>query len=110
MATPSPYRPFSPRQINPRLGIYFSIFAAAFAGLTISLVILEQLGYPDTWVRIVMIIAPAAFAAVIGIASVSSAPDDYFASGRRVPAPFNGLVMAVTALGASGMLGITGTV
>ena len=92
MAMPTPFRPFTPRQINPRIGIYFSIFAAAFASLTVSLVILEQLGYPDSWVRIVMIVAPAAFAAVIGIASISSAPEDYFASGRRVPAPFNGLV------------------
>jgi cation/acetate symporter len=109
MAMPNTFRPFSPRQINPRLGIYFSIFAAAFAGLTLFLVILEQLGYPDSWLRLVMIIAPAAFAAVIGIASISSAPDDYFASGRRVPAAFNGLIMAVTSLGATGLLGITGT-
>ena len=109
MVMPSSFRPFSPRQINPRLGIYFSIFAAAFAGLTVFLVVLEQLGYPDSWVRITMIIAPAAFAAVIGIASVSSAPDDYFASGRRVPAAFNGLVVAITALGATSLLGITGT-
>lgn len=109
MVMPSSFRPFSPRQINPRLGIYFSIFAAAFAGLTVTLVILEQLGYPDAWVRLVMIIAPAAFAAVIGIGSISSAPDDYFASGRRVPAAFNGLVIAVSALGATGLLGITGS-
>ena len=109
MVMPNSFRPFSPRQINPRLGIYFSIFAAAFAGLTVCLVVLEQLGYPDSWVRVTMIIAPAAFAAVIGVASVSSAPDDYFASGRRVPAAFNGLVVAITALGATGLLGITGT-
>jgi cation/acetate symporter len=109
MAMPAPFRSFATRQINPRLGIYFSIFAAAFAGLTVSLVILEQLGYPDSWVRLIMIVAPAAFAAVIGIASISSAPEDYFASGRRVPAPFNGLIIAVTALGATGLLGITGT-
>jgi cation/acetate symporter len=109
MVMPSSFRPFSPRQINPRLGVYFSIFAAAFAGLTVFLVVLEQLGYPDSWVRITMIIAPAAFAAVIGIATVSSAPDDYFASGRRVPAAFNGLVIAITALGATGLLGITGS-
>ena len=63
MTMPSSFRPFSPRQINPRLGIYFSIFAATFAGLTVLLVILEQLGYPDSWVRMVMVIAPAAFAA-----------------------------------------------
>ncbi len=109
MSMPSTYRSSVNRQVNPRLGIYFSIFAAAFASLTIVLAILEQLGYPDRWLRLALVAAPAAFAAVIGIGSISHAPEDYFASGRRVPAVFNGLVIALTALGATGLLAVTGT-
>jgi cation/acetate symporter len=109
MAAPSNFKPYMQKQVNPRLGIYFSIFAAAYAALVVLLVLLEQLGYSDRWLKLIMVASPAAFAAIIGIGSVSGAPEDYFASGRRVPAILNGLIIAMTALGATGLLGITGT-
>ena len=109
MAVSYHLRRFAQRQINPRLGIYYGIFASAFAGLMMLLVMLEQLGYPDRWVKLAMVAAPAAFAAVIGISAFSSAIDDYFVAGRRVPALFNGLVIAVTTLGATGLLAVTGS-
>jgi cation/acetate symporter len=55
-----------------------------------------------------MFLGPIAFYAIIGLAAYSSEPIDYFAAGRRVPAFYTGLVLAQTALGATGLVALTG--
>jgi cation/acetate symporter len=96
------------RLVNPRLGTYFGIFAAAFAALVLMALMLEQLGVGDGLVRLIMFGGPLAFFAAIGVGSRAQEARDYFACGRRVPAFFNGLVLGVAALGGAGFLALTG--
>lgn len=96
------------RFINPRLGIYFGIFASAFAGLVLLLLIVEQLGTPATTLGPLMLAVPVILYVAIGVAGHTRAPLDFFASGRRVPAAYNGLALAATAMGATGLVAMTG--
>ena len=96
------------RLVNPRLGNYFSIFLAAFMALALLALIAEQLGLSLAVVRWATLLAPLALYAAIGIASRSEEPLDFFAAGRRVPAFFTGLGLAVAALGGTGLVALTG--
>lgn len=96
------------RLINPRLGIYFSIFASAFAGLVVLMLILEQLGMRPGLIRIAMLAVPLVIYAAIAGFAYSREPLEFFAAGRRVPAVYAGLVVAGSALGATGMVAFTG--
>lgn len=96
------------RLVNPRLGTYFGIFAAAFASLVLMALMFEQLGTADMAVRLLMFGGPIVLFASIGLLAVAREANDYFVCGRRVPAFFNGLVLAVSALGGTGFLALTG--
>jgi cation/acetate symporter len=98
----------STRLVNPRLGTYFGIFTAALVALVLMALMLEQLGIADGLLRALMFAAPLLLYAAIGFNARAREPHDYFASGRRVPAFFNGLVLGVAALGGAGFLGLTG--
>lgn len=104
---PAKIQAAAPR-INPRLGTYFSIFVSAFLALAAFLMILEELGYPEQWMRLGMVLAPVVLAGFIGLATYSTATEDYFVAGRRVPAFCNGLIIAITAVGGTGLLALTG--
>ncbi|MGQ0671843.1 MAG: solute symporter family protein [Hyphomicrobium sp.] len=97
------------RLINPRLGTYFSIFASLFLALVLLVMIFEQLGVSSSLLSAAMLIGPMLLYAAIGIASVNQEPLDYFAAGRRVPAFYSGLLLAVSAVGATGIVALTGT-
>jgi cation/acetate symporter len=97
------------RLINPRLGTYFGIFTAAITALVVMAMMFEQLGVDDAIVRFSMFAGPIGLYMVIGLGSRAREVADYFACGRRVPAFFNGLVLAVTALGGAGFLALTGS-
>ncbi len=97
------------RLINPRLGTYFGIFTAAITALVVMAMMFEQLGVSDAIVRFSMFAGPIGLYLVIGLGSRAREVADYFACGRRVPAFFNGLVLAVTALGGAGFLALTGS-
>ena len=96
------------RLVNPRLGTYFGIFAAAFLSLVLLALMFEQLGTADAAVRLLMFAGPVALYAGIGLLSLSREASDYFVCGRRVPAFFNGLVLAMSGLGGAAFLGLTG--
>lgn len=96
------------RAVNPRLGIYFGIFTSAFTALVLVLLIFEQLGASDTLLRGLMLGGPLAFYAGIGLLAATREPFEFFAGGRRVPPFFNGLVLAVSAMGATGLVAGTG--
>jgi len=97
------------RLVNPRLGTYFGIFTAAFAALVLMAMMLEQLGAADGMVRLAMFAGPVGLYIAIGLGARAHESLDYFACGRRVPAFFNGLVLAITALGGAGFLALTGS-
>lgn len=96
------------RVVNPRLGIYFGIFTSMLTALVLVSLIFEQLGAPESTLRTLMFAGPLVLYTVIGLAATCSEPLDYFACGRRVPAFYNGLVMAVSATGATGIVAVTG--
>lgn len=96
------------RLINPRLGTYFGIFTSAFVGLFMLLLILEQLGTPRDLLSIAMLAGPILLYSAIGIATFTREPYEYFAAGRRVPAMYTGLALSLSAMGATGLVAITG--
>ena len=96
------------RYVNPRLGTYFGIFLSAFVALALMVLILEGLGVEDGTLRAAMLLGPIGLYAFIGVAAFNNEPIDYFAAGRRVPAFYTGLVLAQTALGATGLVVLTG--
>jgi len=102
---PSTYRT---HLVNPRLGAYFGIFASAVVAQFLVLLILERLGISDEVLRLGVLFGPPALFVAIGVLSASTTGVDFFAAGRRVPAVCSGLVMAITAIGSTGLLAWTG--
>ncbi|HEX2448032.1 MAG TPA: VC_2705 family sodium/solute symporter [Methyloceanibacter sp.] len=98
------------RTPNPHLGAYYGIVTSAFVSLIIILAMFEQLGWGRTLLAQSMMIVPLALYLVIAIGSRTTEVEDYFASGRRVPAVYNGFALAAIAVGGVGFLGYTGTV
>ncbi len=96
------------RAVNPRLGSYFGIFLSAFAALALMSLILQGLGVEGRALSLAMLLGPLLFYVAIGAATQTSDALDFFAAGRRVPAFFNGLVLAMSAFGATGLVGLTG--
>jgi cation/acetate symporter len=95
------------RLINPRLGTYFSIFAALFAAIFLLALIFEQLSVSDQFLRLALFAGPILLYGAIGMAVMSAEPLEFFAAGRRVPAGYTGLLLAVGACG--GTLLVCGT-
>jgi cation/acetate symporter len=100
--------PHRTRLVNPRLGTYFGIFASAFIGLFLVLLILEQLQTPGQHIKLTVLAGPLALFVAIGVASATGNASEYFAAGRRVPAVYNGLAFAITAIGGTGLVTFTG--
>lgn len=96
------------RLVNPLLGTYFGIFVSVLAAVVLMLLVLEQLGVADTTLRTSMIAGFLGLYAAIGIAAFTRMPAEYFASGRRVPAFFVGLNIALMALGGTGLAALGG--
>ena len=96
------------RTINPRLGSYYSIFLSAFIALTVVAIILDQLGVDASLLGLGMLFVPIFFYIVIGISTYTNDVLDFFTAGRRIPSFFNGLALAITAFGATGLVTFTG--
>ena len=96
------------RFVNPRLGTYFGIFASSLAGLVLLLLIFEQLGTSDSVLRWAMLLGPLVLYAAIGLCVPTQEPLEFFAAGRRVPAGYTGLGIGVAAMGATGIVAMTG--
>jgi cation/acetate symporter len=94
--------------VNPRLGTYFGIFVSALSGLVLLLIIFEQLGTPDASLRWGMLIGPLLLYAAIAASVLTKDPLDFFVVGRRVPAGYTGLGVASSAMGATGIVAMTG--
>ncbi len=96
------------RAVNPRLGSYFGVFLSGFASIALLSLILHGLGVDNRLLSLAMLLGPVALYAGIGAATHASDSLDFFAAGRRVPAFFNGLVLAMSAFGATGLVALTG--
>jgi cation/acetate symporter len=97
------------RSPNPHLGAYYSIVAATLVSLVIVLAMFEELGWGRAGLAQTMMLVPLALYLVIAVGARTNQPDDFFASGRRVPPVYNGFVLASIAVGGVGFLGYTGT-
>lgn len=98
------------RTPNPHLGAYYGIVTSAFVCLVILLAMFEQLGWRQATIAQGMIVTPLILYLVIAFGSRTLDVDEFYTSGRRVPAVFNGFVLAATAVGGVGFLAYTGTV
>ena len=96
------------RFVNPRLGTYFGIFASSLTGLVLLLIIFEQLGTSDALLRWAMLLGPLVLYAIVGLCAPTRDPYEFFAAGRRVPAGYTGLGLANAAMGATGVVAMTG--
>lgn len=96
------------RVVNPRLGTYFSIFAALFTALFLLVLIFEQLRLSETLLQMAFFAVPILIYAGIGLSVGSNDVLNYFAAGRRVPAAYTGLLLAASALGGTFVVAGTG--
>ncbi len=96
------------RLVNPLLGAYFGIFVSVMASLVLMVLIFELLGVTGPLLRMSMLLVPLALYVVIGVATATSEPQEFFAAGRRVPAVYTGLTIAGSAVGATGLVAMTG--
>ncbi len=97
------------RTPNPHLGAYYGIVTAAFVSLIVVLAMFEQLGWGEPLLAQTMMIVPLALFLLIAIGSRTTQATDFFASGRRVPAVYNGFVLAAVTVGGVGFLAYIGT-
>jgi len=95
---------------NPHLGAYYGIITAAFVSLTIMLAMFEELGWSEGVIARCMILLPLALYLLVAVGSRTLDPEDFFASGRRVPQVYNALVLAAITVGGVGFFAYTGAV
>lgn len=96
------------RVVNPRLGTYFSIFASLFTALFLLTLIFSQLNVSDGALRYLFLGAALVLFAVIGGVVATNETLAYFASGRRVPSVYSGLVLGLSGLGSTFVVAGTG--
>ncbi|MGE3917059.1 MAG: sodium:solute symporter [Hyphomicrobiaceae bacterium] len=93
---------------DPIVGIYFGIFAATLASGVVLLLILEQLGFADATLKGAMVLIAVALFATIGAAAYTRSTREFLFAGRRVPAVYNGLALAIATPGGAGLAGFAG--
>lgn len=98
----------SARLINPRLGTYFSIFAALYTALFLLVLIFEQLKFGEGFLRVAFFGAPILIYAAIGLCVATNDTLGFFAAGRRVPAAYSGLLLGTSVLGGTFIVAGTG--
>ena len=96
------------RQVNPKLGVYYAIFGSAYLSILLLALIAEHMGGDGFWRQSLVVLLPCGLFCVIGLAASSPLSLDYFAAGRRVPAVYNGLSLAISAFGGTGLVALTG--
>ena len=96
------------RPANPNIGTSYATFASIIVGLVVILVIFEQLGINTEWLGHVILVVPVLAYVVIGFLMRTVLLDEFYVSGRRVPAFYNGLAYASTSFGGIGFFALTG--
>ncbi len=101
---------YSTPVVNPRLGASFAIFASSYLCLVLMLVIMEQLGLARATIGQLIVVMPALFYVAIGFMTRTISLDDFFLSGQRVPALYNGMALIAMVFGGSMLLGSIGAI
>jgi cation/acetate symporter len=97
------------RHHHRRIGTYLGIFASGFLSLFLGALIAEQMGVGAGPLNILVLVVTLAAFAGIGLAGGADDGREYFAAGRAVPSHYSGLALALTAVGGTGIICITGT-
>lgn len=97
-------------QANPMLGIYFGIFITSLIAVVLLLLIFEQLGVAESYLRFALLAGSSCLYVAIGVAGYTAEPAQFFLAYRRIPAFFAGLALAITAIGGSGLVIFSGTI
>ncbi|MEM1371452.1 MAG: sodium:solute symporter, partial [Pseudomonadota bacterium] len=98
------------RLVNPRLGAYFGVFASAFVAVVILALIFDELGSGELALKLFLLLGPTLLLLAIAAGTTTNKPVDFFAAGRRVPAVYCGLGLAVSVIGGSGLVTMTGAI
>ncbi|HRK18969.1 MAG TPA: hypothetical protein PK970_08435 [Hyphomicrobiaceae bacterium] len=98
------------RFVNPRLGIFFSIFTSVFVAAVCGLMIGELMGLGSRMVGGLMFGVTVLFVGLIGAASTNNSEADFYVGGRRSPSFFAGLSLTIAILGGIGTVAIPGIV
>ncbi|MEZ5818545.1 MAG: sodium:solute symporter [Hyphomicrobiaceae bacterium] len=93
---------------NPMVGVYFGIFAACLVAGVMLLLIFEQLGVAEASLKVAMAVISLSLFATIGASAYSNRVREFLLAGRRVPAVYNGISLAIVALGGAGITGLAG--
>ncbi len=96
------------QRVNPRLGIYNGIITSVIFALFLMLLVLEQLGVSDVFIRSSVLIGVLVLFIVVGSLTTTYQAADFYAAGRRVPAVSSGLLVALTVIGGTGLMAWTG--
>lgn len=96
------------RFVNPRLGVFYSIFTSAVVAAVCGLMIGELMSLGGRLIGGMMFGVTVLFVGLIGAASTNNTEADFFAGGRRSPAFFAGLSLTMAILGGVGTVSIPG--
>lgn len=96
------------RQHRSRSGIYIGIFASAHVTLFLGALLAEQMGATPGAVKLALFALPVLIFVAIGLGAGADDGREFFAAGRAVPSYYSGLALALTALGGTGVVCITG--
>lgn len=97
------------RPMNPRLGTHYAILASVLTALLLVLALLEQLGVRKLWLSHIMILVPLLLYLGVSILTRTLDLHEFFSMSRRIPPVFGGLAFAITSMGGTGLVCITGT-
>lgn len=91
-----------------RLLRYYGLYTAAFVAFLLGVALLEQYGFPRSWIGYVFMFSTILLYAGIGVASRTSDVVEYYVAGRRVPALFNGMATAADWMSAATFISLAG--
>jgi cation/acetate symporter len=94
------------RQLNK----LFARYAAAVLLFIGTLAFLEQAGLARRWIGLIFLLATVGLYAVIGMVCRTTAADEYYVAGRRVPAAYNGMATAADWMSAASFISLAGTI
>ena len=97
-----------PHLSHPLLGLYFGIFVASLAAVVLLLLIFEQLGVAEGRLRFALTAGSIALYAGVGAAAFTRDPGRYVLASRRIPSLLAGLALAITAIGGTGLVAVSG--
>lgn len=99
----------SNKAFKQQLNKVYGWYTGGFFAFIIVLAILEQFGLPRSWIGMIFLLATIMLYAGIGIMSRTTAADEYYVAGRRVPAVYNGMAVGSDWMSAASFIGMAGT-